>query len=87
MFKQFPKGFNITQTFYKDSLRTVVSLDGDEESQTIKGKIETIQISTDPYKEEVEEHVDVEYKDGEFIFSNNEVAEKFGVIKVFCSKN
>ena len=51
LFKQFPKGFNITQTFYKDSLRTVVSLDGDEESQTIKGKIETIQISTDPYKE------------------------------------
>ena len=83
LFKQFPKGFNITQTFYKDSLRTVVSLDGDEESQTIKGKIETIQISTDPYKEEVEEHVDVEYKDGEFIISNNEVAEKIWGYKGF----
>ena len=58
-------------------------LDGDEESQTIKGKIETIQISTDPYKEEVEEHVDVEYKDGEFIFSNNEVAEKIWGYKGF----
>ena len=83
LFEQFPEGFNITQTFYKDSLRTVVSLDGDEESQTIKGKIETIQISTDPYKEEVEEHVDVEYKDGEFIFSNNEVAEKIWDYKGF----
>ena len=75
--------FNITQTFYKDSLRTVVSLDGDAENQTIKGKIETIQISTDPYKEEVKEHVDVEYKDGEFIFSNNEVAEKIWDYKGF----
>ena len=83
LFKQFPKGFNITQTLYKDSLRTVVSLDGDEESQTIKGKIDTIQISTDPYKEEVKEHVDVEYKDGEFIFSNNEVAEKIWGYKGF----
>ena len=26
LFKQFPKGFNITQTFYKDSLRTVCFL-------------------------------------------------------------
>ena len=83
LFKQFPEGFNITQTFYKDSLRTVASLDGDEESQTIKGKIETIQISTDPYKEEVKEHVDVEYKDGQFVFSNNEVAEKIWDYKGF----
>ena len=83
LFKQFPEGFNITQTFYKDSLRTVVSLDGDAENQTIKGKIETIQISTVPYKEEVKDHVDVEYKDGEFVFSNNEVAEKIWDYKGF----
>ena len=83
LFKQFPEGFNITQTFYKDSLRTVVSLDGDAENQTIKGKIETIQISTDPYKEEVKDQVDVEYKDGQFIFFNNEVAEKIWGYKGF----
>ena len=83
LFKQFPEGFNITQTFYKDSLRTVVSLDGDAENQTIKGKIETIQISTNPYKEEVKDQVDVEYKDGQFVFSNNEVAEKIWDYKDF----
>ena len=83
LFKKFPEGFNITQTFYKDSLRTVASLDGDAENQTIKGKIETIQISTDPYKEEVKDQVDVEYKDGQFIFSNNEVAEKIWGYKGF----
>ena len=83
MCKQFPEGCNSTQTFYKDSLRTVVSLDGDAENQTIKGKIETIKISTEPYKEEVKDHVDVEYKDGQFIFYNNEVAEKIWDYKGF----
>lgn len=83
LFKQFPEGFNVTQTFYKDSLRTTVSLDGDSASQTIKGKIETVQISTHPYKEKVEDYVEVEYKDGEYIFSNDGVAQKIWDYKGF----
>ena len=81
LFEKFPNGFIITQTrlFDENGKRysLFIEVEGEKESNVIKGKVSKTLLQSNPYKETVEKESEVEYKKGQnLVLANPELTEE-----------
>ncbi|MBP2623497.1 hypothetical protein [Streptococcus oricebi] len=81
LFKEFPEGFKIEQVYLKKGNYSIdFILEGKSDNKTISGKL-TKTPSTDDVNQKPDEEIEVNYVNGQFVFSDEQKAKeiwKFG---------